>query len=52
MPEVMLRLKIAQNYSLVELKVILNQILNKMIENKAGPQTPDVAAFYYFPEVF
>lgn len=52
MPEVLLRLKIAQNHSLEELRIILNQILNKIVSNKQGPQTADAAAYFYFPEVF
>ena len=50
-PEILLRMKIAANHTLEELNDIFNQILNKVAKGN-GPSTADVAAIYYFPEVF
>jgi hypothetical protein len=53
MPEVMLRMKVASMYSLDQLKDIFNDILNKVSQAKEGdPRLPDVAAYYYYPEIF
>lgn len=53
MPELMLRMKIGSLYSLDQLKEIFNDILNKIANAKEGaPRLPDVAALYYYPDVF
>lgn len=52
MPEILLRMKIANNHSLEELQDIFNFIMNKMA-SKQGPCISTAhAALYYFPEVF
>ena len=52
MPEVLLRMRIASEHTLDELKEILNEILTRVYVGRSGPDLPDAAAFYHFPEVF
>ena len=53
MPEVMFRMKVASLYTLEQLKEIFNDLLNKIANAKQGePRLPDVAALYYYPDVF
>jgi len=55
MPEILLRMRIGNMYSLAELNQIFNEVLNKVSRCKANDPTPDVpelAALYHFPEVF
>lgn len=52
MPEVLLRMKVANNHSLKELQEIFNIVMNK-VKSKQGPCiSTATAALYYFPDVF
>ena len=52
MPELLLRMHVVANHSIAEIQQMFNFILNK-ISRQSGPcLTADVAALYYFPEVF
>lgn len=51
MPAVMLRMKIAETYTLEQLVEMFNFVLEKL-QNKQGPAQPAAAAMYYFPDVF
>jgi hypothetical protein len=52
MPEVLLRMKIASEYSLDDLKAILNDILTKVFHGRSGPDLPDACALYHHAEIF
>lgn len=52
MPEILLRMKIANNHSLEELQDIFNFVMNKMASKKGPCISTAQAAQYYFPEVF
>jgi hypothetical protein len=53
MPELMLRMKVASMFSLEQLRDIFNDILNKVsTAREHEPQMTDVAAYYYYADVF
>ena len=52
MPEIVLRMKIANDNSLADLQDIFNTILNRVKQGKSPYQIPGANALYYFPEVF
>jgi hypothetical protein len=55
MPEILLRMRIGNMYTLTELNQIFNEVLNKVArckENDSAPDVPELAALYHFPEVF
>ena len=52
MPELLLRMKIVNDYSLTEIQQIFNYVLNKVYREKRYCTTPDVAALNLFPDVF
>ena len=52
MPEVLLRMKVANNHSLKELQEIFNIVMNKLVSRQGPCISTATAAMYYFPEVF
>lgn len=52
MPEVLLRMKVANSHSLVELQEIFNIVMNKLAKKEGPCISSASAAVYYFPEVF
>ena len=52
MPEVLLRMKVANSHSLVELQEIFNIVMNKLAKKEGPCKSSASAAMYYFPEVF
>ena len=51
MPEILLRMQIVNNHSLLEMQDMFNLIMNR-ISKKQGPLDSGTAALYHFPEVF
>ena len=49
MPEVLLRMKIANNHSLTELQEIFNIVMNKLRRKDCPCLSAATAAMYYFP---
>jgi len=51
MPEILLRMKIGANHSLVELQDVFNAVMNS-IAKRSGPLQPGTAALVMYPEIF
>ena len=52
MPELLMRMQIANNYSLKEMQDMFNQIMASIDKRDGGPLQAGAAALFHFPDVF